>query len=207
MPTQDDLALLLLEAGLIWGEDEHGVLGDDTVFAVARTGDGRLAVRPGGCELADGVPPSTSGCRSFLVPDQLPEPSVPDPLRLHSADQSGWLGDHQPADWPRHEWQELLAGRRGPCAAVTDSAGIVALCHSARLSPLGAEAGVRTEPDRRGQGLAAVVVARWAAQLRNRRIPLFYSASDGNAASLRVADKMGLTPIGRLWRIFLDTPR
>lgn len=206
MPAQDDLDLLLAEAALIWGEDQHGLLGDDTVLAVARSVDGRVATRAGSGELTGDTQPLTAGCVSFLVPDNMPQLSIPADLTLRQSDGSGWLADHRPADWSGGQWQELLDGRLGPWASLTDRTGVVALCHSARLSPLGAEAGVRTEATHRGRGLAGLVLAGWAGQLRERRIPLYYSASDSNAASLRVAAKLGLAPIGRLWRVFTDTP-
>ncbi|MGI8415512.1 MAG: GNAT family N-acetyltransferase [Nakamurella sp.] len=206
MPTQDVLDLLLAEAGLIWGEQEHGLLGDNTVLAVARTVDGRLATRAGCRELSDDSQPLTSGCVSFLVPDSLPERSIPAELMLRHHDDAGWLTDRAPADWSPKRWQDLLGGGLGPWAALTDAGGVVTLCHSARLSAIGAEAGVRTELTHRGRGLAAVVVTGWAVQLRERRIPLYYSASDGNSASLRAATTLGLTPLGRLWRVFVDTP-
>jgi predicted GNAT family acetyltransferase len=58
------------------------------------------------------------------------------------------------------------------------------------------EGGVETLPSHRGRGLAAEVVAAWAAAVRaDGRIPL-YSTSFGNRASQAVARKPGLIRYG-----------
>lgn len=72
----------------------------------------------------------------------------------------------------------------------------VATCFSSRIDDRSAEAGVWTDPDYRGQGLAGFVTQSWAAAVfASGRIP-FYSTSFDNLASQSVARKLGLIQIG-----------
>ena len=83
-----------------------------------------------------------------------------------------------------------------PVFAVVLDGRAVALCFSSRL-PVGAdEAGVFVLEGYRGRGYAAVVVAGWAAAIRELgRIPL-YSTDWTNLASQQVAKKLGLVMYG-----------
>ena len=92
-----------------------------------------------------------------------------------------------------------MAGRLGPWAVVSDESGVASICHSSRLTPAGAEAGVYTAASHRGRGLARLATAAWACQLWDRGVPAFYSHADDNAASQRVAEALGLRLLGRLW--------
>ncbi len=84
----------------------------------------------------------------------------------------------------------------GSVAAVVERGRAVSICHSARRSELAEEAGVETIPSRAGRGYAMNAVACWARMVRDRgRIPL-YSTSWDNAASQRVAAKLGLIMYG-----------
>jgi hypothetical protein len=94
------------------------------------------------------------------------------------------------------------AGFRGPgdfwapwCVALVDGV-IAATAFAARLGEAAAEVGVHTFPGFRGRGLAAAVTARWSAlpALGERR--LFYSTQTTNLSSRRVAERLGLTPLG-----------
>jgi hypothetical protein len=88
-------------------------------------------------------------------------------------------------------WGPELAARR-PAFGVFRGGQAVAICASARLSPLAAEAGVETAPGFRGQGAAGLAVMAWAAAVREGgRIPL-YSTSWENGASRAVAGKLEL---------------
>ena len=105
------------------------------------------------------------------------------------------------ANWAADEWQALVEGRLGPWAAAIANGQIVSLCHSARLAECGAEAGVWTDPSHRDQGHAAAVTAAWAALLAPTGRTLFYSTSADNRSSRRVAARLNLREIGRLWQI------
>lgn len=105
------------------------------------------------------------------------------------------------ANWSPGEWQELLAGDLGPWALALDGDDVVAICHSARVSGQGAEAGVRTSPEYRRRGHAAATTAAWAALVyESGRLP-FYSTSADNLASQAVAARLGLLPLGWLWSL------
>ena len=79
----------------------------------------------------------------------------------------------------------------GSVAAVVERGRAVSVCHSARRSARAEEAGLETIPSRVGRGYATAAVARWARMVQDRgRIPL-YSTSWDNAASQRVAEKLG----------------
>jgi hypothetical protein len=80
-------------------------------------------------------------------------------------------------------------------AAIVDGVA-VAVCFSSRLTAQVAEAGVYTEASYRGRGFAADTVRGWAAGVRaSGRLPL-YSTSWTNAASQRVAKKLGAVQYG-----------
>lgn len=107
------------------------------------------------------------------------------------------------ADQFADEIEELFD--RQPCFAALDGGNAVALCYGAR--PLGGagngvepcvatEAGVRTAPSHRGQGLAGRVVAAWAAEIVRRGACPLYSTSWQNRASRAVARKLGLICFG-----------
>ena len=78
---------------------------------------------------------------------------------------------------------------------------VIAICHTARLSDQGAEAGTWTDPEFRGRGYAAVVTAAWANQFAEQRKQLYYSTSADNRSSQQVAARLGLRPLGHLWKL------
>jgi hypothetical protein len=85
----------------------------------------------------------------------------------------------------------VLASRRPVVGAIVDGWVVVA-CFSARSRPAACEAGVATEEQFRGRGLAPLVVSAWRDALeREDRMPL-YSTSWGNRESRRVARKLRL---------------
>ena len=108
------------------------------------------------------------------------------------------------ANWSPDEWQLLLDGAFGPWAVAMVGKQIISICHSARLTDRGAEAGVWTDPDFRGRGHAAAVTAAWASLLAPSGRHLFYSTSANNVSSQRVAARLSLRPIG--WRWQISTP-
>ncbi len=152
----------------------------------------------------------------FLLPHELPSWPIGDGELIRSHDATTGeldrLGRIRPAEWEVEEWADLVAGRLGPWAVVVaGDAGrggcVAALCHAARLTPAGAEAGVRTHTDFQRQGLAPAVTAAWAAIPELRGRTLFYSTSSDNRASRRVAAKLGLRPLGSIWTITVTKRR
>ncbi|WP_066951337.1 GNAT family N-acetyltransferase [Microtetraspora fusca] len=70
-----------------------------------------------------------------------------------------------------------------------------------RRTRAGAEAGTWTDPAFRGRGYAAATTAAWAGLLSADCPHLFYSTSADNLSSQRVAGRLGLRAIGRLWKL------
>lgn len=79
-----------------------------------------------------------------------------------------------------------------PCAAVVEDSVAVTVCFSARTSSAVCEAGLDTVPAARGRGHGPEAVAAWAAAVRTTGRQPLYSTSWDNAASRRVAEKLGL---------------
>src|SRR6266540_527681 len=89
----------------------------------------------------------------------------------------------------------------GPVSAAVVNGSAASICYCARLSPLGAEAGVETLEAMRGRGHATAAVAAWATALRRRGLLPLYSTSWENLASQRVAEKLGAVCYGEDWEI------
>jgi GNAT acetyltransferase len=105
------------------------------------------------------------------------------------------------ANWSVGEWDSLLDGALGPWAMATNDDRVVSICHSARLTDSGAEAGVWTDAEYRGRGYAAAVTAAWASLLTPSGRCLFYSTSATNLSSQQVAARLNLRLIGWTWRL------
>ncbi|WP_228011255.1 GNAT family N-acetyltransferase [Nonomuraea phyllanthi] len=106
----------------------------------------------------------------------------------------------RPDTWEPEEWAELVGGGAGsPWAMIVEDGQVASICHSARLTPGGAEAGTWTAPAFRGRGYAAAATVAWAALLPG--IPLFYSTDAANRSSRRVAERLGLRALGWLWKL------
>jgi hypothetical protein len=122
---------------------------------------------------------------AFMFPAKLPDAprAVVDPT-LAVCDT------HYP--WVRAEWGDPIH----PVVVAVENGVAVSVCHSARFAERAAEAGVETLEAARGRGYAAEVVAEWARAIRESgRIP-FYGTTWDNAASRRVAAKLGLECYG-----------
>jgi RimJ/RimL family protein N-acetyltransferase len=89
----------------------------------------------------------------------------------------------------------------GPVTAAVVNGSAVSICYCARLSPLGAEAGVETLDPMRGRGYATAAVAAWATAVRRQGLLALYSTTWENAASQRVAEKVGAVCYGEDWEI------
>ena len=88
-----------------------------------------------------------------------------------------------------------------PWCVAMDGSEIASIAFAARLGEMGAEIGVYTFPTYRGRGLAAAVTAAWASMPSLNRRALFYSTSNTNRSSQRVAARLGLRLIGASFRI------
>jgi GNAT superfamily N-acetyltransferase len=103
---------------------------------------------------------------------------------------------HRPLLRQYFAWLDEEFGLWGTMFGIARDGAIVSVCFSSRLHEGAAEAGLQTASEYRGQGLAQLVTAGWAASTRaSGRIP-FYSTSRQNTASQSVARKLGLMKIG-----------
>lgn len=93
-------------------------------------------------------------------------------------------------------WTEGLDDSQRPCFGVEADGAIVALCHSSRLSPEAAEAGVSAAPDYRQRGFARRVVEAWAREVVLSDRTALYSTTWDNTASQGIADGLGLRFFG-----------
>ncbi|UBU16551.1 GNAT family N-acetyltransferase [Nonomuraea gerenzanensis] len=152
-------------------------------------------------QLLGGERVSVTGGPSYLVVPPV-RPGVPvDVLRSDSAEHVQLVRSlPRPSSWEPDEWDKLTTRSAGaPWAMIAEDGRPVSICHSARLTPLGAEAGTWTAPACRGRGYAAATTAAWADMLPG--IHAFYSTSADNHSSQRVARRLGLRPLGWFWHL------
>jgi len=145
-------------------------------------------------ELAPGSGPS------YLIQEPVAFASNTPLVRSDGRDRTSLLGAN-PGNWEAEEWEQLIEGQLGPWVMAIQQGVPVSICHTPATSARGAEAGVWTQPEFRGRGLAAAVTAAWAALMRPSGRYLFYSTSRTNSSSQRVAARLGLRPIGWLWQL------
>lgn len=88
-----------------------------------------------------------------------------------------------------------------PLVATIVQGVAVSICYCARLTAQVAEAGVDTTETARGQGYAVQAVQGWAAHLQTQGIQALYSTSWDNAASQRVAEKLGAQFYAENWSV------
>lgn len=101
---------------------------------------------------------------------------------------------------------DLLRGRfddrlpdvehRQPFVARLENGRATAICASVRISPAVHCAGVETHPAFRRRGHAYDAVAGWAGKVVARGAAPFYSTSWSNAASMRLAERLGFVLVG-----------
>jgi hypothetical protein len=84
-----------------------------------------------------------------------------------------------------------------PWAVAVVDGQVASVCETARSAPDGVEAGVWTYESHRQQGLATAATAAWARLVAGRTV--FYSTSYDNRSSQRVAQRLGLSPLGHWW--------
>jgi RimJ/RimL family protein N-acetyltransferase len=146
--------------------------------------------------------PAIQGGPTFVIPDDVSAPDVDLPLVV--SDESGialaasWA---RPDNWEEDEWLDLTQQRIGEWAMALRDDEPVSICHSPASTEFAAEAGVWTRADFRGMDLAPATLAAWAARERRNKEVLFYSTWSDNRASLAVAKKLRLTPLGWMWTI------
>lgn len=83
-----------------------------------------------------------------------------------------------------------------PFFGIVQEGQAVSICRSVRITPRSHEAGVETWPACRGSGYAPDVVAAWAAAVSALGCLPLYSTAWENAASQRVAEKLGAFQYG-----------
>ena len=141
---------------------------------------------------ADAPPTDEYRGPAFTFPATLPDPAhpvevlpTPEVARAHS--DIAWLDEFVDTDRP-----VVIARVEGSA---------VAFCHSARIGPASAEAGLEVVEAYRRRGLAKAVTLGWAHAIRaTGRVPL-YSTWWGNAASRATARSLGLLPYAEDWHI------
>ncbi|GCD37790.1 hypothetical protein OEIGOIKO_05596 [Streptomyces chrestomyceticus JCM 4735] len=116
-----------------------------------------------------------------------------------------------PGNWGADEWHDLLDGKLGPWAMALDPAApppatghpahVVSISHTPCWTAHGAEAGAWTRPGHRGRGHAATTTAAWSRLQAPTGRHLFYSTTDTNHSSRNVAARLGLRPLGHLWKV------
>lgn len=143
--------------------------------------------------LASDAPPANEyRGPAFTFPSALPPPAqpvevlaTPEVARPHP--DVAWLASFIDTDRP------VVVAR------VDGSA--VAFCHSARIGPASAEAGLEVIAAYHRRGLAKAVTLGWAHAIRaTGRVPL-YSTWWGNEASRATARSLGLLPYAKDWHI------
>jgi RimJ/RimL family protein N-acetyltransferase len=146
-------------------------------------------------------PVEISSGPSYVIPPSIAFAPSSEILRSDGENPTALRDKNPELTWTREEWEQLLDGEFGPWVIAKIEGRVVAVCHCARLTGRGAEAGVWTDPDFRGKGHAAAVTAAWASLLARSGRLLFYSTSATNVSSQRVAARLNLRPIGWLWQI------
>lgn len=123
---------------------------------------------------------------AFRFPDSLPRwESVVPVTAKNSALLSPFL----------HAWADNIAAAQPMVALIADGHA-KALCCTVRRTITAHEAGVETAVSARGRGYAGRVAAEWASLVRASGAEPLYSTSWQNTASLAVARKLRLIPIG-----------
>lgn len=138
---------------------------------------------------------------AFTFPSTLPAPSLPievlpTPEAARPHPDIAWLASFIDTDRP------VVVARDLPRAFPHDIGGeAVALCHSARLGPRSAEAGLEVVAAHRRRGLAKAVTLGWAHATRATGREPLYSTWWGNEASRATARSLGLVPYAEDWHV------
>lgn len=128
----------------------------------------------------------------YFFPQHIPQP--------HGVIAQRMTHEHAESLAPHFRWVIPLLDSIPVCAVIENGVA-VSLCFSSRTTPQADEAGVSTAEGHRGKGYAPMAVAAWANAVRTLgRVPLYGTTWD-NAASRRVAAKLGLIQFGALLSI------
>ena len=100
-----------------------------------------------------------------------------------------------------NEWVEDAQQGSVMAAAIVDGRA-ASVCASVRATPTVHCAGVETAPAYRGRALAQRAVAAWAVLVRRNGAEPYYATTFDNTASQRVAQRLGLRPIGSEFSIY-----
>lgn len=163
-------------------------------------------------ELAEAVrdanpdsPVTVEGGPAYVIPTEAPPaPPLPEGIQIIGSDPAGQDRARllqRPDNWGSDEWPDLIEGRLGAWAMAVRDAEPLSICFTPAANDSVAEAGVWTRPDYRGHGLASAVVWAWADYERPSGRTLLYSTWADNTASQAVARKMGLPPLGWIWKV------
>jgi len=129
---------------------------------------------------------------SWYVPAGIPTPRRARALTV----------DDVPALHPNFPYLSQHLERLSPCVGAIEDGVVIAVCSSVRITASACEAGLHTIEAARGRGHGPDAVAVWAAAVHaTGRIPL-YSTSWENAASRRVAAKLGLVQYAANFSIY-----
>lgn len=121
------------------------------------------------------------------------------PAQASAADSEAIGEGHQlHPDLVARGWRQV---ERGPYVGVVRDGLVVSVCFSAAECAEAAEAGVETATDYRGRGLVELAVAAWARALQGEGRLALYSTTWENAASRRVAAKLGAFEYGEDWHL------
>lgn len=224
MDNRTDIELLQIEIELMWDVRGDGRIhgGPQVILAMSATDQLTLlgADVPDGAarqirQLIEQTPPQrrpealescarllggeVSSGPSYLIPPTVTFPAAGEIIRSDGADIDR-LHDANPGNWEPKEWLDLLAGKLGPWAMAVHEGRVVSICHTPAHSDRAVEAGTWTDPQFRGQGHAAATTAAWLPLITASGRIAFYSTASQNASSQRVAARLGLRPIGTLWK-------
>ncbi|MEU6959138.1 GNAT family N-acetyltransferase [Streptomyces chrestomyceticus] len=155
----------------------------------------------------------TTGPSYLIHPDRIRHTPTAPVVRSDTTDPAAIesLRTANPGNWGTDEWHDLLDRKLGPWAMALDPAApppaaghpahVVSLCHTPCWTVHGAEAGAWTRPGHRGRGHAATTTAAWSRLQAPTGRHLFYSTSATNHSSRNVAARLGLRPLGHLWKV------
>ncbi len=191
---------------LFIGSEVPGALMPELVDAVDRSPAAKFP---------DQEPPAVGACRELLMPVcgslslEAGPVYVVESIRRRGMRPSVVRSDApapgrllNPGNWESDEWEDLLTGICGPWAMAAVDDRVVSICHTPLpMTEHAAECGDWTDPEFRGRGYASTVTAAWADIVGPTGRRLFYSTDEDNLASQGLAAKLGLRPIGWIWRL------
>lgn len=146
-------------------------------------------------------PVTLTGGPCYLAGDALQVDPSMDVLRWTDPGAAERVGPCRVSGWTECGWSALANGADGPWAMVLTGGRVSSICHTARDSPAGVEAGTWTDPAFRGRGFAAAATAAWAGLPALAGRPAFYSTTADNLSSQRVAERLRLRRLGELWTV------